>query len=273
MGTKEEHSFWAYFRKRVHFIDQLIPHLARENPRKIHTFRLEVKRLFSLLDMLAFKMDNELVFTSIKNLILPLYKATGKVRTKQIYLKQLNKVGLPHLLVFKDHVLMRNKKARIHLREVANQFIDSAQYPLTEVVFDILNPVDEEGLTFCYVQKMQNEISTLQQGEMKQTNVLQWHDTRKSIKCLLFLDELEPLFYNVIKLSPVYLNRLKLKEKMIGKWHDEQMLQKGLSQFLNAHPELMVNVNMIRLRYKLKSELSKLEQIIQKAKINHLLVN
>lgn len=260
MGTKTEHSFWLYFSKRMHKIDKLIPQLAAENPKKLHLFRIEVKRLFSLLDMLAFRMDNELAFTSIKNLIWPLFKSVGRVRSTQIYVKLLDELGIAHIQMFSDFLLKKNEIACVKLKKVTNRLIYSSQYPLTEVVFDILQPVDEEGLPFCYVQKMQSEMSILNESDMIPANVLQWHTIRKSMKCLLYLENLEHLFYDVIQISSNYHKQLKQKEKMLGKWHDKKMLQNELNKFLNINPELMVNVNMIRLRYKLKSELADLEQ-------------
>lgn len=256
MKFKEEHSFWAYFSESLQQLDRQIPFLAKENPQKIHQFRLGIKRLFFMLDMLSYRMDNELPFERVKYMLLPLYKAAGAVRTHQMHIKQLNKIEIPHVQIFMRDVLRKKENAITMLKYVSSQMIYSAHYPITEVVFDILHPNSEEGLPFLYVQKMQGEESFIHQNIVTNTNSSQWHTIRKSMKCLIFLDTLEPLFYNLISISPVYMHRLKQMERAIGAWHDKQMLQKALNKFLNTNPEFMVNVNMIRLRYKLKSQIS-----------------
>lgn len=262
MKTWEQHSFWAFFYQSLLKVDALIPHLAKVNPAKIHAFRLEIKRLNTLLDVLCYRNSWELEVAEAKNLVRVLYKAAGEVRQYSIFRKLVIQTKIPHITRFNDYLNTRMEIAKRELRHYSNEFIYSNFYPLCEVICDILHPFSEESLPICYVQKMQSELDVILHSDLRLANYHQLHVYRKSLKTVLFLQEVNDCFYQIMNIDPSFSYALKMKEKYIGQWHDWNQLYKEILVFLQVNPELMTNVNMIRLRYKVKAECDKLYQII-----------
>ncbi len=257
MKPSNKHSFWAFFCHRLHKLDQLLPHLAQEKPGKIHAFRLEIKKLHALLGMLSFRHNYELETGEIKNLVLPLYKLAGKVRKADLHFQLLQRAGLPHIQAFIKY-LQEKRSVHIHLlKEKAHQFIYSSNYPLSEIVCDILHPHDEEGLPICYVQMLQNELEFILHADHQNLEVEEWHLLRKSIKNVLFLYKVDPCFHDLLHFEPKFMHELKYVASHIGVYHDWTDLYNSLSQFLQEFPELNANVNMIRLKYKVKAEIER----------------
>lgn len=262
METLELDSFWAFFCQRLHKIDKLIPHLAQQYPNKIHAFRLEIKRMNALLEMLSFRHNYEIEVGEVKNLLRPIYKSSGYQRKMNIHLKLLNQVKLPHIKDFTHYLFEKKAYYQNELLTKANEFIYGPNYPLTEIVCDILHPHAEEGLTICYVQKLQDELEFIVHANYQEEDVHNLHQLRKSIKTVLLLYKVDPCFHDILHFKQNFIKRLDTMAKKIGNWHDWVELNQTLTKYLQENPELRVNVNMIRLRYKVKNEMDRLWQPI-----------
>lgn len=212
MPAKEKYHLKGLIEKRFNDVKEKYKLLCEGfEEDDIHEFRLSVKRLKALLQLLLQVSDDKSLRKSLKKLT-ALYKACGRVRVLQIHLHVLEALPVTantkSLITEIENTIQHDRKSlkqaykkepRLQLNKAKHLFLEHAKKLNEDDVAD-------------YFTNLKSTIKNLAQNIPNHPE--RWHELRKRIK---------ELKYNYLLLGgPVQLPaRLPLKaDALIGNWHD-----------------------------------------------------
>lgn len=237
-------------------------HLRRAKTLKekqVHKLRVEIKNLRVLFDLLKVLSGGKSKIGPMLNLVGPLFKKAGRIRTHQLNLTLAHPHRLAVVNRFKKHLLKEEEKAGNALVKAIRKFDEEKFNELHKKnvkAFKHLKPLIIRKESEIYVRGIFAKIRTAM-FDMHQDEVL--HDIRLHLKTVKnighLLDEIsssETLKSEIQIISQSY--------DKIGQWHDGIVFVEALEKYLRKKesPEVQEKSLVFLLKLKEKNEKTKL---------------
>ncbi|MGN6567377.1 MAG: CHAD domain-containing protein [Flavipsychrobacter sp.] len=189
----------------------------------IHQFRVEVKRLRSLLRLLSINRKKEF---KIPKKFKRLYDIAGEIREMQLEQKRLKELNanLPSYYIYMEDTI--NKQRQLWEKHYNKKAIDSLKEKLESFDIDNVDP----KLMVDFINKKLKDLKTINEGEPDNEQI---HTHRKEVKDMLYNIKLAEKewkkgFEAIDKLS---IKELDALSDVIGNYNDERIILDHLIGF------------------------------------------
>jgi CHAD domain-containing protein len=187
-------------------------YLAGGDPEDLHQMRLSLKRARAL----AWIHDKAGGHRRIRRRLKPwirLYRLSGSVRDLEVQLKLLHALDAPPGVIARWEEMLSSAR---------DSFLDEAQDgdgTLSQCTGNIRRHAGRLGVTPALETVSQLWRDTAR--ELDPGNILHWHEHRKRLKRLIYLDSQLPDMFQILPLVPYSIGlRMDDLQDTIGKWHD-----------------------------------------------------
>jgi CHAD domain-containing protein len=222
-------------KEKAYFDDQwegMTAHLKRfiENgdQEELHLFRVQVKKLRAMLELLDIKSVKHPLQKDFKP-VRKIFKHCGEIRNAFINLQYGQRFQFKNEDFFMNY-LYEIEKGTNEVKELGKQYLKAVKSAYNEIGDD-LEPVDDKAIVQFYKAKLYNIASSLQ--NLQFTDEL--HATRKQIKTLMYNRKIaHDALDGKLQISNDYLDKL---QALIGDWHDNVLAMELFSSAgFNSRP-------------------------------------
>lgn len=209
MKKKEEK---AYFNDQWNeMVIHLKAFIKTGDQEKLHLFRVQVKKLRAMLELLDTKSANRTLSKDFKP-VRKIFKHCGEIRNAFINLQYGQRFQFKNEDFFMKH-LQEIEKGTNEVKELGKQYLKTIKAAYDEIGDD-LKSVDNRAIVDFYKTKLYNITVALDNLQFND----ELHDTRKQIKVLVYNRKIAyDALDGKLQISNDYLDKL---QAMIGEWHD-----------------------------------------------------
>ncbi len=245
---KNKALIYHYLKKKIKKIEALInTHQPHSNVTFFHLIRVEIKKLRCMIQLINF-YSNKTVLKKATKPIENIFKAAGKVRSKQVEKELLDRSFKKYPLVdYQKSLSIKLIKAKVYFNKTVTETIDWEKIKnkfyaqLQHTKFNDFKKYQEEKL---------NEIKEI--ISMKMISEKKYHKLRMMIKNLNY--HLETVSHKFSKTAILELNKLS---NLLGKWHDLVSLKKSLLKLASKNiksPKEISQMILVIVNLNAKSE-------------------
>jgi CHAD domain-containing protein len=215
------------------------------SPKRIHDFRITVKRLSALMRLLN-QLTNEQVNPKLNKSLKKIYTRTGKLRDLYIHKKLLNSIK-----VNSPNEVKRLKKSIHKSRRKANKKIDNSFQKLDFNSYNSLISFFKEqenknikiSKESCYQFVENKHLKIISLAEPKVEDIV-LHEVRKHLKDIVYTLQLIQIEDPNFVISVKNLNWFNNLQERLGYWNDWFTLHKTIIK-ANATKQLYPNLEYI----------------------------
>jgi CHAD domain-containing protein len=187
-------------------------YLAGLDPEDLHQMRLSLKRARALAWIHDKAGGHRRIRKQLKSWI-RLYRLSGEVRDLEVQLKLLSSLDAPPVTITRWEALLA------HARD---SFLEEARGGDGRLVKSTRNIRRHAGcLAANPAIETVRQLWTDATRDLDPANSLHWHENRKRLKRLIYLDRQLPGMFHLLPLVPYSIGmRMDDLQDTIGKWHD-----------------------------------------------------
>lgn len=187
-------------------------YLTGRDPEDLHQMRLSLKRARAL----AWIHDKAGGHRDLRKQLKPwirLYRLSGEVRDLEVQLKLLHALDAPPGTIARwEEMLARARDSFLHEARSGDGSLGKCTSAIRRHTCRLEATPARETV---------RQLWTTATRDLDPANSLQWHDNRKRIKRLVYLDRQLPAMFHLLPLVPYSIGlRMDDLQDAIGKWHD-----------------------------------------------------
>lgn len=221
--------------EKIYFKDQwsemtarLMAFIENGDQEELHLFRVQVKKLRAMLELLDTESTNHPLSKDFKP-VRKIFKRCGEIRNAFINLQYGQRFQFKSEDFFINH-LYEIEKGTNEVKELGKQYLKAVKAAYNDIGDD-LQSVDNRAIVSFYKTKLYYIAASLENLQFND----ELHATRKQIKTLIYNRKIAHVaLEGKLQLSIDYLDKL---QALIGDWHDNLLaLELFSSAGFNAKP-------------------------------------